>query len=83
MYDLSRRPDVTESIPLPLSAQGERARAYSSDKRFDIVINGMGFNLWADASHPYRRGAEQVQKDQFDNSKEAGEQTLGGAWIRS
>lgn len=83
MYDLSRRPDITESIPVPLSAQGERARAYSSDKRFDIVVNGMGFLLWADPSHPYRRGAEQVQKEQFDNSREAGEQTLGGPWIRS
>jgi hypothetical protein len=76
-------PDITESIPVSLSRAGARAADESRDKAFNIGIAGMGFELRANGQHPYMREADQVRKDQFDASDQAGEQSLGTWWRRS
>jgi hypothetical protein len=79
----SRRPDITEAIPAPLSRAGAQAAQASRDKSFQIGIGGLGFNLRANGQHPYMREADQVRKEQFDASDQAGEQSLGTWWRRS
>jgi hypothetical protein len=50
---------------------------------YDIAVGGIAFILAPTGQHPYQRETAQVQKQQIDTSKEAGEQTLDGYWIRS
>lgn len=81
----SLTPDITESLPMPLSQRitadiGLYAR---NGAAFDIAIGGLPFFLKVDAQNPYQRQTAQWKKDQFDNSKEAGEQTLQQWWTRS
>lgn len=82
-FTISKRPDITESIPAALSRAGARAVRESTDKAFQIGINGVGFTLRANGQHPYLREADQVRKEQFDASDQAGEQSLGTWWRRS
>lgn len=79
----STRPDISESLPMSLGRAGARAAQASRDKSFSIGIGGIGFNLRANGQHPYMREADQVRKDQFDASDQAGEQSLGTWWRRS
>lgn len=79
----STRPDITEGIPVSLSRAGARAAQASRDKSMALGIGGIGFNLRANAQHPYMREADQVRKEQFDASDQAGEQSLGTWWRRS
>jgi hypothetical protein len=79
----STRPDISESIPVSLGRAGARAAQESRDKSFSIGIGGIGFNLRANGQHPYMREADQVRKEQFDASDQAGEQSLGTWWRRS
>jgi hypothetical protein len=76
-------PDISESIPAPLTGGGLRGQAFATDPRFDVLVNGMAFCLRPSDAHPYQRAGAQVRKQQIDTSNEAGEQTLGDAWIRS
>lgn len=82
-FTISTRPDITESLPASLSRAGARAAKESTDKAFQIGINGVGFTLRTNGQHPYMREADQVRKDQFDSSDQAGEQSLGTWWRRS
>lgn len=82
-FTISKRPDITESIPASLSRAGARAARESTDKAFQIGINGVGFTVRANGGHPYMREADQVRKEQFDSSDQAGEQSLGTWWRRS
>ena len=50
---------------------------------FDISIGGQPFFLLNDDNNPYRRVTAQYRKNQVDMSREPGEQTLTGWWLRS
>jgi hypothetical protein len=50
---------------------------------YDLSIANIPFILKIDNQNPYRRETAQYKKDQFDNSKEPGEQSLTGWWVRS
>lgn len=50
---------------------------------YDVSISGVGFILASNVDNPYQRATAQFQKDQFDASAEAGEQTLSLWWVRS
>lgn len=83
-FATSTTPDITESIPTPLSSsQKVTAGAVAQGIRFDVTIGGIGFLLAASDQRPYVRQTAPVQKQQLDTSKEAGEHTLDGEWIRS
>ena len=75
-------PDVTESLPALLSARQASQVAVKDGTRFDVMVAGVGFFLDCDQNHPNIRQSAQVQKDQFDSSKEAGEQSLDQWWLR-
>jgi len=81
---LSSLPDFTEALPFPLNQRAKKAVAAASlDDGFDVAINSLSFILRPSAQNPYQRGFGQVQKDQFDASEAAGEQSLRTWWLRS
>ena len=50
---------------------------------YDIAIGGVPFLLDATDQHPYERGTAPFRKQQFDNQRDPGEQSLQGWWVRS
>ena len=50
---------------------------------FDIAIGGVPFLLDATDAHPYERATAPFRKQQFDNQRDPGEQSLQGWWVRS
>ena len=78
---VSATPDVTERLPFPIG--GIAVSAYPEDAGWDVTFGQLGFRLHASKDSPYRRETDQVQKQQFDTSDEAGEQSLSSWWLRS
>jgi hypothetical protein len=54
-----------------------------TDVAYDVSIADIPFILKVDNQNPYRRETAQYKKDQFDTSREPGEQSLTGWWVRS
>ena len=50
---------------------------------FDVAIGGIPFLLDATDTHPYERATAPFRKQQFDNQRDPGEQSLQGWWVRS
>lgn len=50
---------------------------------YDYGIGGMPWLSAADDQHPMLRSLAPQRKDQFDNAREPGEQSLTGWWLRS
>lgn len=76
-------PDITENIPLNIGNPGTAGFWNNSAENFDVAIGGEPFFLAPLDSSPYQRETAPYRKDQFDNGKEPGEQSLTGWWIRS
>jgi len=74
--------DITEGIPFILS-NPEGATYTASGYAYDVAINGLPFFIAASDDNPYRRVTAQYRKQQIDQSREPGEQTLTGWWLRS
>jgi hypothetical protein len=51
--------------------------------QYDVAIAGIPFFLAVSKEHPYTRETAQYRKQQIDQQKEPGEQTLTGWWLRS
>lgn len=79
----SSTPDITEGLPAGMSERTVALASLSSKIRFDLDINDLRFCLKPSGESPYMRQSIPVQKQQQDNSKEPGEQSLEGYWIRS
>ena len=75
--------DITEGIPYVLSNPSGSATYSASGEAYDIAINGLPFFLNSGDDNPYRRVTAQYRKQQIDQSREPGEQTLTGWWLRS
>jgi hypothetical protein len=75
--------DITEGIPFVLSNPSGSATYQASGESYDIAINGLPFFLNSGDDNPYRRVTAQYRKQQIDQSREPGEQTLTGWWLRS
>lgn len=50
---------------------------------YDWLVNGVPFLLWPSEEDPYIRDMKEDVKEQFDSSREAGEQSFGYWWLRS
>lgn len=50
---------------------------------YDCAIAGLPFFLGPNKDYPYKRETAQYRKQQIDQQKEPGEQTLTGWWLRS
>lgn len=76
-------PDITETLPAPLSERTVALATQNSRAKFDLDINALRFCLKPQGETPFLRQSVPVQKQQQDTSKEPGEQSLEGYWIRS
>lgn len=76
-------PDITETIPLNVGNPASSGIWTNSAEDYDVAIGGIPFILAPNDANPYQRETAPYRKDQFDNSREPGEQSLTGWWIRS
>jgi hypothetical protein len=75
--------DITEPIVYTLSNPAGSTNYQATGVAYDIAINGLPFFLAASDDSPYRRVTAQYRKQQYDQTREAGEQSLTGWWFRS
>lgn len=64
--------DGSSSGPIPISGIS-----------YDWLVDGVPFLVMPSEDDPYMRDTQEDVKDQFDSSKEAGEQSFGYWWLRS
>ena len=75
--------DITEGLPINVGNPGIAGFWINNAEDYDVAIGGEPFILAPTDVNPYQRETAPYRKDQFDNSKEPGEQSLTGWWIRS
>ena len=75
--------DITEGIPYVLSNPINSSNYVATGYSYDVAINGLPFFMMIGDEQPYRRVTAQYRKQQIDQSREPGEQTLTGWWLRS
>jgi hypothetical protein len=75
--------DITDAIPYPLSNPSGSQSYASTGVAYDVAFGGLPFFLTTGDENPYRRVTAQYRKQQVDMSREPGEQTLTGWWLRS
>lgn len=81
--DISAGGDYRE-IAFSLSNPQSASSLYTlTDYAYDIAINGQPFFMQTSDQSPYRRATAQYRKEQYDQTREAGEQSLTGWWFRS
>lgn len=76
---------LVQRLPFPISGRTAPASAQATNNgsQYDYGIGGMSFYSAADDQHPMLRSLAPQRKDQFDNAREPGEQSLIGWWLRS
>jgi hypothetical protein len=75
--------DITEGIPYVLSNPAGSTTYSLTGEAYDVAIAGNPFFLMTSDDSPYRRVTAEYRKQQIDQTREAGEQTLTGWWVRS
>ena len=75
--------DITEGLPYVLSNPAGSTAYTATGYAYDIAIAGLPFFISPLDDSPYRRVTAQYRKQQIDQSREPGEQTLTGWWLRS
>ena len=75
--------DITEGLPYTLSNPAGATNYTATDYSYDIAIAGLPFFITPLDDSPYRRVTAQYRKQQIDQTREPGEQTLTGWWLRS
>ena len=75
---------ITEPIVSPIGIAGGTTPIFTNTSNiYDIAIGGQPFLLGASDKYPYQRQTATYRKQQFDNTKEVGEQSFEGWWLRS
>jgi len=75
--------DITEGIPYVLSNPSGNAPYSLTTVAYDMAVAGLPFFIGATDDSPYRRVTARYKKEQYDQTREAGEQSLTGWWFRS
>jgi hypothetical protein len=77
--------DIVSRIPAPLSGRtSPGGGSYAlTDIDYDVSIGALPFMLATSDERPMTIGLAPIRKDQFDNNREPGEQSLLGWWVRS
>ena len=75
--------DITEGIPYVLSNPAGATNYSATGVGYDMAIAGLPFFIAASDDSPYRRVTAKYRKEQYDQTREAGEQSLTGWWFRS
>ena len=74
---------ITEKIPVTIGNPTNNQLYAGTGVAYDISIANQPFFLLNDDNQPYRRVTAQYRKQQIDQTREPGEQTLTGWWLRS
>jgi len=75
---------ITEPVVSPIGIAGTTTELYQNTSNiYDIAIGGQPFLLAASDKYPYQRQTATYRKQQFDNTREVGEQSFEGWWLRS
>lgn len=74
---------ITEPIPATIGNPVNNQTYAQTGVAYDISIGGQPFFIGNDDNNPYRRVTAQYRKNQIDMSREPGEQTITGWWLRS
>jgi hypothetical protein len=75
--------DITDAIPYPLSNPAGSQAYAATGVAYDVAFGGLPFFLNTSDENAYRRVTAQYRKQQLDTTREPGEQTLTGWWLRS
>ena len=75
--------DISEGLPFVLSNPAGSTVYTATGYAYDIAIAGLPFFISPLDDSPYRRLTAEYRKQQIDQSREPGEQTLTGWWLRS
>lgn len=75
--------DITEEIAVPIGIGSTGSVWQNTDIAYDVALGGMPFVYATNDARPHIRQTAPYKKDQFDNGKEPGEQSLTGWWLRS
>jgi hypothetical protein len=75
--------NITEEFQYDVSYTAGGTNFDLTDVAYDVSFNSVPFVLKIDNQNPYLRETAPYKKEQFDNSKEPGEQSLTGWWVRS
>ena len=75
--------DITDPIPYPLSNPAGSQSYAATGVAYDVAFGGLPFFLNTSDENAYRRVTAQYRKQQLDTTREPGEQTLTGWWLRS
>jgi len=75
--------DITEEIVVPIGIGSTGSVWQNTDIAYDVALGGMPFVYATNDARPHIRQTAPYKKDQFDNGKEPGEQSLTGWWLRS
>lgn len=75
---------ITDPVVDPIGIVGTTAQLFENTSNiYDVAIGGQPFLLGASDRYPYQRQTATYRKQQFDNTKEVGEQSFEGWWLRS
>jgi hypothetical protein len=75
--------DVGLAIAVDLGILSSSSTWQNSGDSYDVAIGGKPFFYAISDERPYIRQTAPYRKEQFDNNKEPGEQSLTGWWLRS
>jgi hypothetical protein len=75
--------DITDPIPYALSNPAGSQAYAATGVAYDVAFGGLPFFLQTNDENAYRRVTAQYRKQQLDTTREPGEQTLTGWWLRS
>jgi len=75
--------DITEGIPYVLSNPAGSTAYTPTGPAYEVAFASLPFFIASSEDQPYRRVTAQYRKQQIDQTREAGEQTLTGWWVRS
>jgi hypothetical protein len=75
---------ITDPIVDPIGIVSTSQNLFTNTSNvYDIAIGGQPFLLASSDKYPYQRQTATYRKQQFDNTKEVGEQSFEGWWLRS
>ena len=79
-----RSKDISEALPINIGNPALVSETWTNTGiAYDCAIGGQPFFYAISNDRTYKRQTAPYRKEQFDNSKEPGEQSLTGWWIRS
>lgn len=75
---------IAERPIVPVGQSPNAGATYENTaNNYDIAVGGLPFFIGPNQQYPYKRETAQYRKQQIDQQKEPGEQTLTGWWLRS